>query len=318
MNNATELVYVVVAVIKNSQNQILIAKRPQHVHQGGLWEFPGGKIDKDEAAETALRRELYEELSIEVISFSELGKIRHDYPDKSVLLEVYLVDNFSGKAYGREGQPVQWVMAEELKHYHFPAANQAIVNMLTLPESCLITGKFDSSEDFCKKLQASLEHGIRLVLLRIKDVDIQTQLELAQQAFNLCQHYHALLLLNPSLGNDHGLDVAGMHLTSHQLFEYKQRPVTKDKFLSASVHNVTELEQAEQLQADFVLLSPVLPTTSHPDAEPLGWDRFKTLADKVNCPVFALGGVDESHLLQARACGAQGIAAISAFWGVKR
>ena len=318
MSDATEVEHVVVAVIKNSQHQILIAKRPQHVHQGGLWEFPGGKVEKHETLENALRRELHEELFIEVSFFRNLGKIRHDYPDKSVLLEVYLVDAFSGEAHGREGQPIQWVTTSELKHYTFPEANQAIINMLTLPEFCLITGKFDSPNDFIEKLRASLERGIRLVQLRLKEIDIQGQQELARQAFDLCEHYNAFLLVNPSLGDEHGLDVAGMHLTSHQLFEYEQRPIVKGKFLSASVHNLEELAQAEKLQADFVLLSPVLPTTSHPDAEPLDWDNFKILTDKVNCPVFALGGVDESHLSQARVCGAQGVAAISAFWGYKK
>ena len=318
MVSATKPVHVVIGVIKDSQNRILIAKRPVHVHQGGLWEFPGGKVENSESAEDALRRELHEELSIHVDKFSSLKKVRHDYPDKSVLLDIYLVNKFSGKAHGCEGQATKWVSIDQLKHFSFPEANQAIINMLTLPELCLITGKFNSPDDFLIKLRSSLDRGIRLVQLRIKELDLEEQLEIAKQALELCQQYAALLLVNPSLGNAHGLDVAGMHLTSHQLFTYEERPIVKEKILSASVHNLTELAQADKLQADFILVSPVLHTTSHPDAEPSGWDNFEKIVEEINCPVFALGGVDESHLPQAKSCGAHGIAAISALWGKKK
>ena len=318
MNSATKVVHVVVGVIKGSQNKILIAKRPAHVHQGGRWEFPGGKVENDESAEDALRRELQEELSIQIKKFCSLRKIRHDYQDKSVLLDIYLVDRFLGDAHGCEGQPIKWVSIDQLKYFSFPEANRAIINMLTLPEFCLITGKFDSPDDFFEKLRSSLERGIRLVQLRINELGLQEQEEIARKSYELCQQYDALLLVKPSLGNMPGLDVAGMHLTSQQLFAYVQRPVAKEKLLSASVHNLTELVRAEKLQADFILLSPVLHTTSHPDAEPLGWDKFEVIVEKVNCPVFALGGVDESDLLQAKRCGAHGIAAISALWGQKK
>ena len=318
MQDTTDVIHVVVGVIKNSNNQVLIARRPQHVHQGGLWEFPGGKIESNENVEQALQRELHEELAIDISEFYPLRKIRHDYPDKSVLLDVYTIESFTGEPHGREGQPVQWVNIKELDEYEFPKANEAIIRMLQLPKLCLITGSFTDKQYFLEKLQASLERGIRLVQLRLKGVEQSTQLELARQAFELCQRYEALLLLNPSLGDGHGLDVAGMHLTSQQLFEFNKRPVVQEKLLSASVHDEAELAQAEKLQADFVLLSPVLPTTSHPDTEPLGWERFKAIASKSACPVFALGGVDASHLPQARSCGAQGIAAISAFWGKAR
>jgi len=315
VNETTQVLHVVVGVIKNSHGQVLIARRPLHAHQGGLWEFPGGKLETGETPGQALQRELHEELAIHVDSFAPLGKVRHNYPDKSVLLDVYMIHRFMGEAYGREGQPIQWVSPEQLSQYSFPAANLEIINMLKLPELCLITGAFSSPADFITKLEASLARGIRLVQLRLKEVDRQTQLELARQALALCRQYQALLLLAPSLGDAYGRDVAGMHLTSRQLFEFSQRPLAKNKLLSVSVHNHAELQQAKSLQADFVLLSPVMPTSSHPDAEPLGWNDFAKLAEETACPVFALGGVDESHLAQARRCGAFGIAAISAFWG---
>lgn len=318
MSGTTDVLHVVVGVVKNDQQKILIAKRPLHVHQGGLWEFPGGKLEVDESPIQALHRELYEELCIEITSFTSIGKVQHDYPDKSVLLDVYLVDSYKGNAHGREGQEIRWIDSEQLRDFEFPAANLEIIKMLELPDRCLITGSFDTDDDFIEKLTASLQRGIRLIQLRLKNVDKLRQLELAKQAFKLCQKYQALLLLNPSLASEQDLDVAGVHLTSHQLFEFDERPVSRTKLLSASVHNLEELAQANMLQADFVLLSPVLHTSSHPDMEPLGWDRFKLLLDEANCSVFALGGVDESHLAQSKLCGAHGIAAISALWGTAK
>ena len=176
MSKTTQVVHVAVGVIKNSQGQILIAQRSPHVHQGGLWEFPGGKIETGETPGQALQRELHEELSITVGSFSALGKVHHDYPDKSVLLYIYVIDTFTGEAHGHEGQPIQWVSLAQLRQYPFPEANLAIIKMLELPELCLITGTFSSPEDFITKLEASLARGIRLVQLRLKEVDRQAQL----------------------------------------------------------------------------------------------------------------------------------------------
>jgi len=123
-------VHVAVAVIVNSDGHILIAKRPEHVHQGGLWEFPGGKVETGESLELALKRELKEELGIELQACEPLLEIHHDYPDKQVFLDVWSVTGFSGDAYGREQQPVLWIEPEQLFEYDFPEANQPIVALL--------------------------------------------------------------------------------------------------------------------------------------------------------------------------------------------
>lgn len=119
-----------VAVISNRDGDILISKRPDHVHQGGLWEFPGGKLEFGESLESALKRELLEELGIELNACQPLVEIQHDYPDKSVLLDVWSVSDFSGVPYGREQQPIRWVAPEALVEYDFPEANQPIIRAI--------------------------------------------------------------------------------------------------------------------------------------------------------------------------------------------
>lgn len=120
-------VHVAVGVISDGANKILVSRRGEHLHQGGLWEFPGGKVEAEESARDALHRELSEELGIRVASCEPLLTIAHDYSDKSVLLDVWWVDGFHGEPHGREGQPLQWVVAIELRSLQFPAANLPII-----------------------------------------------------------------------------------------------------------------------------------------------------------------------------------------------
>lgn len=121
------LVHVAVGVILNADRNVLITRRAQHTHQGGLWEFPGGKVEIGETVIAALTRELREELDIVISRTSALLQVRHDYGDKTVLLDVHVVWEFSGEASGVEDQPLVWVPPKELAQYAFPAANMPIV-----------------------------------------------------------------------------------------------------------------------------------------------------------------------------------------------
>jgi 8-oxo-dGTP diphosphatase len=124
------LVHVAVGVILDKHRNVLITRRAQDAHQGGLWEFPGGKVETGESLTAALTRELREELGIVIGRTSALLEVRHDYGDKTVLLDVHVVWEFSGEALGLEDQPLAWVAARELARYAFPAANMPIVTAI--------------------------------------------------------------------------------------------------------------------------------------------------------------------------------------------
>lgn len=125
-------IHVAVAVIINKQGQILISKRSASQHQGNKWEFPGGKLEKGETAQQALRREINEELGIEITSSEYLIDITHNYQnDRKVFLEVFKVTNWLGKPQGHEGQPIRWVKRDELSQYQFPSANASLIKLLT-------------------------------------------------------------------------------------------------------------------------------------------------------------------------------------------
>lgn len=124
-----QTINVAVAVIKIA-DRVLIAKRAEHQHQGGLWEFPGGKIEGEEPLNNAIKRECYEELGIIPTQITPLTIINHQYPDKSVSLHVCLVSDYLGVPYGKEGQPITWSPTQQLQNYQFPEANKDIIKLL--------------------------------------------------------------------------------------------------------------------------------------------------------------------------------------------
>jgi 8-oxo-dGTP diphosphatase len=123
-------ILVVAAVILDERNHCLLALRPKHKHQGGLWEFPGGKVEAGEAPFVALCRELEEELALDVQSAEPLLTTTHDYADKRVTLDVWVVREFAGEPRGMEGQELRWYAPDELQALAFPAANYPILQAL--------------------------------------------------------------------------------------------------------------------------------------------------------------------------------------------
>ena len=315
-----KLVHVAVGVIVNTDGKVLIAKRALSAHQGGLWEFPGGKVDAGENVQQALVRELREELAIEVLASQPLIQIRHHYPDKSVLLDVYKITQFSGEPYGNEGQPIQWIDAKSLYAFEFPAANLPIIAAINLPPTYLITGGFEDEVDFSSRLNRALAAGVRLAQLRIKNFDLSVHQALLDSAVKSANDSIARLTINCAPSCFERIVQAypnfniGLHLKAQHALKLDRRPADRNILLGVSCHNADEIAHAQSIGADYLFISPVLPTGSHPGATTLGWKSFASLAELANVPVYALGGVGEGHIKIARDNGAQGVAGISAWW----
>ncbi len=315
----SDMVHVAVAVIINEDGEVCISLRHKDSHQGGLWEFPGGKIEKHETVEQALAREIREELALEIESSRPLISITHDYHDKKVCLHVNRVLRYRGRARGVEGQQVRWIAVDQLSRYTFPAANLPIIRAVQLPEKYLITGRFTDEDDFLRKLTNALNDDIQLVQLRLKDGDLNIEKvpALIRQASSLCAQAGAKLLLNVPQDYLNSIDISsisfdGFHADSKTLNTLSQRP--DGQLFSASCHNQEELLKANALKADFVVLSPVQKTASHPEMQAMGWQKFSSLLEMCAMPVYALGGVSAKDVQLAWSHGAQGVAAISAFW----
>ncbi len=306
---------VAVAVIQDKTGRILLTKRPEHVHQGGLWEFPGGKLETGESVALALRREIAEELGIEVRAHQPLIRLTHHYSDKSVTLDVHRVLDYRGSPFGMEGQPLKWVSLEALQQCAMPRADAPIVKALRLPEQYLITGP-DPHQNavFLKKFDVVLSNGFPLIQLRAPTLDEVAFRLLAEEVLSRRKGSGSQVLLNCAPELALNLNADGVHLNSERLHSFSSRPVPKDKWLAASCHSLAQLQQAAKIEVDFVVLSPVCATTSHPSAVPLGWHNFINLVSDAPFPVFALGGLSPADIEQSRRSGGQGIAAIGSLW----
>ncbi len=311
---ASSPIHVAVGLLLD-RDQVFITRRPANTHQGGKWEFPGGKLDDNEPTETALRRELYEELGIEVRASQPWMQVRHRYPDREVLLDVWRITAWDGAPHGREGQEARWASVRELPVLDFPEADLPILRRLWLPSLYLISDATRlGTQEFLLRLARALKAGARLVQLREPGMPASEFRALAVEVAGLCRRQGARLLLNaePSLVMECGAD--GVHLNSRRLMMLKERPLSQRFFVGASCHDAQELAQATAVGADFVVLGPVARTASHPGGLPLGWDRVTALCRDARLPVYALGGMQPSDLPAARQAGARGVAMIRGIW----
>lgn len=307
--------HVAAGVLENARGEILVTRRFDHAHQGGLWEFPGGKLEPGEHVRTGLARELAEELGIILDAARPLIRVRHDYPDRDVLLDVWRVTAWHGRVHGREGQDLKWLAADALPGLPMPAADVPIVRAVRLPDRYLVTPSPGADIDgFLAALSASIDAGVRLVALRAKALPVADLASLSRRAAEVCHEGGARLLVNAGAELLEASHADGIHLDSVRLMATKARPVPAQALLAGSCHDSRELAHAARIGVDFAVLSPVAATASHAGALPLGWPRFRELVEAVNLPVFALGGMGPGDLGAAWEHGGQGIAAIRGLW----
>lgn len=302
-------------VLGNASGEILVARRFEHAHQGGLWEFPGGKLEPGEDAGAGLARELAEELGIRVDAARPLIRVRHDYPDRSVLLDVWRVSTWQGDVHGREGQELRWVGAKALTELSMPAADMPVVTAVRLPHSYLVTPPpGNDPRTFLAALCASIDAGVELVALRAKALPPAEFVSLSRRVADVCHARGARMLINADSALLQASGADGVHLDSARLMAARSRPVPAQAWLAASCHDARELDQAVHIGADFAVLSPVAATPGHPQSPPMGWRQFQRLVEGVNLPVYALGGMCCEDLGAAWTHGGQGIAAVRALW----
>lgn len=322
-------ILVVAAVIRGDQGRILLAQRAQSAHQGGLWEFPGGKVEPGEPEAAALTRELEEELGITPVASHPLIRIRHDYPDKLVELSVWQVDRFLGHDQvqgerGREGQRIAWFSPDELLQLDFPAANVPIVAAARLPACWRITPALPDVA--AVRAWAEARRGDRVTtgfaesgwLLRLPGWSGSDYLLAARELLGLAGPAGIPLLLHGALERLEAVpEASGIHLPAGEaarlLKHGSGRPLPSGKLLSVAAHDAAQLRVAEALAADCALLSPVLPTPSHPDQPGLGWEVWAGQVLTARVPVYALGGMTPGLVGEARRLGGQGVAGITGF-----
>ena len=214
----SQIIHVAVAAIVNEQQEVLLSLRADDVHQGGLWEFPGGKLEKGEAVYDALLRELDEELGIHILQAQPLITVQHSYPDCTVVLDVWNVLEFKGEIQGREQQAIKWYPLDQLDAAVMPAADKPIIHALQLPDKYLITPTpSEDHAEFLQQIEASLKSGIRLLQLRAPALQASEYQRLAVEVQALTQRYNACLMINHSLQMFECIKADGLHLTASRL-----------------------------------------------------------------------------------------------------
>jgi 8-oxo-dGTP diphosphatase len=312
---AVKRVEVAAAVLVNSRGEFLLAQRPAGKVYAGYWEFPGGKVEAGETAAAALKRELHEELGLDVDTVYPWLTRDFDYEHAAVRLRFFRVLNWRGEPHGREQQQFAWQSIRSVGVAPVLPANGPILRALELPHVYGITCAAENGRAaFLAKLDVALQAGLRLIQVREKSMSAEELLDFAVEVVARARCHDARVLVNgpPELAVAAGAD--GMHLTAAQLMTCSHRPATP--WCGASCHDAAEFARARELGVDFVVLGPVATTPSHPGAPTLGWPRLAELVRDYPLPVYALGGMRVADMDEAWRNGAHGLAMMRGAWNL--
>ena len=308
------VVDVAAAVIERDDGSFLLAQRPRGKAYSGFWEFPGGKVESGEPVVEALKRELHEELGIDLVHVYPWITRVYSYPHATVRLHFHRVLKWLGEPHPREKQNLAWQTCGALSVAPMLPANAPVLKALSLPIVYAITHAWETGvERALAQLDDALNLGLRLVQIREGKLEPRAREAFAEQ---VARRVHALggtVLINGDEELARRVGADGLHLPTQALMAAKQRPPFE--WCGASCHDADELAQAEKLGVDFAVLGPVRETPGKPDLSGMGLQGFGNLAGGLALPVFALGGMQLLDLHSARARGAHGVAMIRGAWG---
>lgn len=300
-------------VLVTKDRRVLIAKRRSGTPGAGKWEFPGGKCEPGETLDAALGRELREEIGVEATAYRPLLRFSYRYPGRRVLLDFRLVTAWRGQPQGREGQELAWCPPECLSDYDLLAANRPVAAALRLPPSYAISPEPGPDRAaFLARVDAVLKRGVFLLRLRAWSLADAGYESLAGAVQERVASRHGRLLLDRDAAMCRRVGAAGLHWSAARA--RGGRPLPAHYRFGVSCHDRSQLQAALAADADFAVLSPVAASPTHPQRKALGWSGFAQARADLPLPVYALGGVTEADLGAAWRHGAQGIAAIRAFW----
>jgi 8-oxo-dGTP diphosphatase len=301
------------AVIQRQDGFLLMAQRPPGRGWSGWWEFPGGKIEENESPFEALQRELKEEINISANDATLWFERSYIYPDKKVYIYFFKVTDWTGEITSCENQLLDWQNPSYPSVAPILPTNLFVLKSILLPPVYAITNIAEMGETlFFERLKNKLEEGLKMIQVREKNLPYQDVKRIAQKILDLAKPYQAKVLVNENekLALDIGAD--GVHYPSDSLSQLKQRP--NFSICSTSCHNLEELMMAQDLNMSFAVLSPIQKTESHPTIDPVGWEFFSKCANKLDIPIYALGGMTQESLATSWRYGGHGIAMQRAIW----
>jgi 8-oxo-dGTP diphosphatase len=306
-------VEVAAGVLLRDDGAYLLGQRGPDTVYAGYWEFPGGKLETGETPAAALKRELAEELGIEVLQLRPWLVREHQYEHAHVRLHFFEVVRWQGSFQPRVHAELRWVDPQGEAPAPMLPANGPVLKALRLPRQMGITHASQLGVDAqLAALDQALAGGLRLVQLREAALPEPARTAFITAARERVHRAGGIVLLNDEPAAALAAQVDGVHLNSARLMALTERPAVP--WVGASCHERAELEHAAALGLDYALLGPVLPTVSHPGEPTLGWAKFAELVRELPLPVLALGGLSAADMETARNAGAHGLAAIRAVW----
>jgi 8-oxo-dGTP diphosphatase len=312
MTAARTPVDVAVGILIRPDGRLLLASRPEGKPYAGYWEFPGGKLEAGESVALALRRELHEELGVDVGAVHPWVVRVFDYPHALVRLHFCRVFEWSGELHAREQQRFGFFALDALPAPLLPATVPVLRGLELPPLYGVSAAGVLGIDAFLQRLSESLARGLRLVQLREPELSAAEVDRLFGEMLALTRAAGARLLVNSRHPRALWEAAEGVHLTSNALATVDERRGLR--WVGASVHDAKELARAGEVGVDFAVLGPVQSTASHPGQAPLGWSEFERIAAGTPVPVYAIGGLDSEALPRAMAYGAHGVALLSAAW----
>ena len=306
-------VNVSVAVLINANDQVLLGQRPPPKSWEGWWEFPGGKIEKGETSSDALYREIYEEIGVKITKFEKWVTRKYFYGGNDITLHFFKVHKWEGEVTSKENQKLVWTYLKNPSVSPILPANLFIQKSFDLPKYYAITNLSETSRQvFFNQLQNKISNGLKMIQVREKNISIDDFKVFSKEVIRICKPKNVKVIINSDVNLAYEIKADGVHLTSKDLISIKKLP--KNLIVSASCHNQEEIDIAEKLNINFLVLSAVRKTLSHPNIKPIGWDKFEKIANRVNTPIYALGGLGVKDYRIALENGAVGIASQRLIW----
>lgn len=305
-------IHVVAGVLSDARGRILLARREGERELAGLWEFPGGKVEKGEIAREALARELAEEIGVEVepAAMRPLIAVPHRMASgKRIVLDVHHIARFKGRARGLESQALAWVQPERLADYSMPGADRPVVAALREPEFCVVTSSRNAAgEALFTQLEQALAGDARRVIVRGPVRELESVADaLASLAVRLGA---SILFESDALGLDAAMVLArrpglGVHLAAGDLDRVAASPAADGLLLSATGDSALALARAQEAGVGFALVELSTPRDARHEAGSR-LARFAALRESVTIPLYLAAG-QADDLQAARAYGAQGL-----------
>ncbi len=303
------VVDVAVGVLRAPDGSVLLAQRKPGSDAAGFWELPGGQVEAGESAAQAAERELLEEVGVRAHELAPWRVYEHDFPAKRVRLHWFHVRRWSGEPSGREGQRVAWVDPARPTVGPLLASNELAFATLALPELVAVARVNHvpgAPDELLARIPSLVADGLRLLIVRALELAPGQRVQLTRRLCQLRQGTGLRLLLSGTALEARQAGACGLHSSAAALAGLVERPPTR--LWAVSAHNTRDLERASALGADVALVSPVLPTASHPADQVLGWGGLQALVAASPLPVYAQGGLGPGDIGAARSAGALGVA----------